>query len=102
MLGSPAEKTIKTIEFLNANNAILSKENAQLVAIMRARQQTKKSDKSMGKARLLSKEDADKIRAEIAAKDAADLAHKIAMGQKKKEQALKKAREEAEKAERAT
>ena len=56
----------------------------------------------MGKARLLSKEEADKMRAKIEAKEATELAHKIAMGRKKKEQALKKARKEAEKAERAT
>ena len=56
----------------------------------------------MGKARLLSKKKADKMRAKIEAKKATELAHKIAMGRKKKEQALKKARKEAEKAERAT
>jgi hypothetical protein len=38
---------------------------------------------------------------EIEAKEAADIAHKVAMGQKKKEQMLKKAQEEADRAERA-
>ena len=56
----------------------------------------------MGKARLLSKEEADKMRAKIEAKKATELAYKIAMGRKKKEQALKKTRKETEKAERAT
>lgn len=99
MLGSPSEKTVKTIEFLNANVAILSKDNAQLVASMRARQ-TRRSNKSMGKARVLSKEEADRMRAEAEAKEAAELAHKASMKEKKKEQALKKACEEAEKEER--
>jgi hypothetical protein len=94
MVGSPAEHAIKTIEYLNANNVILSKTNAQLVAITRARQQGKKGKKVISKARLLSKNNADKLRAEIEAKETADIAHKVAMGQKKKEQALKKTQEE--------
>ena len=55
----------------------------------------------MGKARLLSNLTPTRC-AKIERKKAAELAHKIAVGQKKKEPALKKAREEAEKAERAT
>jgi hypothetical protein len=102
MLGSPAEQAIKTIEYLNASNAILSKSNAQLVALTRARQQAKKGKKAISKARLLSKHDADQLRADIEAKKAADVAYKAATKLKKKEQALKKTQEEAEKAERAT
>ncbi len=102
MTGSPAEHTMRTIEYLNASNAILSKTNAQLVATARVRQQGKKSKKkTLGKARLLSKEAAAAKRAEIEAKEAAEIAHKAAIGQKKKAQMLKKAQEEAEKAERA-
>ncbi len=102
MAESPAERTIKIIKFLNANNAILSKINAQLVVAARTRQQTKKgSNKTFGKARVLDKDTADAKRAEIEAKKAIDIAHKAAMGQKKKEQMLKKAKEEADKAERA-
>ncbi|ERF70136.1 hypothetical protein EPUS_00323 [Endocarpon pusillum Z07020] len=101
MIGSPAERTIRTIEYLNANNAILSKTNAQLVATARTRQQVKKGKQTLGKARLLDKEAADAKRAEIEAKEAADIAHRVAMDQKKKEQMLKKAQQEAEKAEKA-
>jgi hypothetical protein len=68
MLGSPAEHTIKTIEYLNASNAILSKTNAQLMAITQAHQQAERGKKVISKARLLSKDDADKLRAEIEAK----------------------------------
>jgi hypothetical protein len=50
---------------------------------------------------LLSRDDADKLRAEQEAIDAADIAHKIATGQKRKEQNLRRAQEEADKAERA-
>jgi hypothetical protein len=85
MLGSPAALCVKTLEYLNASNAILSKENAQLVATARSRQQAKKGKQHLGKAR---------------EKEAA-IAKRIAMGQKKKEQALKKTQKEAEKAERA-
>jgi hypothetical protein len=80
---------------------VLSKTNAQLMAITRARQQAKKGKRIISKARLLSKDNADKLRAEIGAKNAADIAHKIAVSRKKKEQAFKKAQEEVEKAERA-
>jgi hypothetical protein len=85
MLRSPAALCIKTLEYLNAINAILSKENAQLVATARARQQAKKSKQTLGKARVLSKEDAEKLRAEAEAEKAAEIAKKIAIGQKKKE-----------------
>jgi hypothetical protein len=102
MLGSPAEQAIKTIEYLNASNAILSKLNAQLVALTRARQQTRKGKKTISKARLLSKHDADQLRADIEAKKAADIAYKAAVKHKKKEQALRKTQKKTEKAERAT
>ena len=69
------------------------------MAIARSRQQSKKSKQAIGKARVFSKEDADKLRAEAEADKAAEIAHKIAVEQKKKEQALKKAQEEAEKVE---
>jgi hypothetical protein len=101
MLGSPADHAIKTIEYLNASNAILSKTNAQLVAIARAREQAKKGKQVISKARLLSKNDADRLRADIEAKEAADIAYKAAIEEKKKEQARKKAQEEAEKLEKA-
>ena len=101
MAGSPAAHCIKTIEYLNANNAILNKTNTQLVIAARSRKQVRKTKKALGKARVLSKEEANKLQAEAEAKEAADIAHKAAMGQKKKEQALKKAQEEADKAERA-
>jgi hypothetical protein len=100
MLRSPAEQAIKTIEYLNANNAILSQTNAQLVATARSRQQARKTKKAISRARLLSKDDADKLRAELEAKEAADIAYKMNMRQKK-EQALKKAQEEEKKEERA-
>jgi hypothetical protein len=102
MLGSPAEQAVKTIEYLNASNAILSKSNAQLVALTRARQQARKGRKAISKARLLSKHDADQLRADIEAKEAADIAYKAAVEHKKQEQALKKTQEEIEKVERAT
>jgi hypothetical protein len=37
MLRSPAALCVKTLKYLNAINAILSKKNAQLVAIARSR-----------------------------------------------------------------
>jgi hypothetical protein len=101
MLGSPAEYAIRTIEYLNANNAILSTTNAQLVATARARQEAKKGKQVISKARVLSKEDADRLRAEKEATGAAEAAHKAHMQQKKGQIALKRAEEEAEKVERA-
>jgi hypothetical protein len=76
MLGSPAALCVKTLEYLNATNAILSKENAQLVATARARQQAKKGKQTLGKARVLSKEDAEKLRADAEAEKAAEIAKK--------------------------
>ena len=78
----------------------MNKTNAQLVVTARTRQ-SKKDKRTLDKARLLSKEAADVKRTEAEAKEAADIAHKVAIGQKKKEQMLKKAKEEADKAERA-
>ncbi len=102
MSGSPAQHYIKTIEYLNANNAILNTTNAQLVAATRSRKQNRKAKKTLSKARVLGKEDAEQLQAEAMAKEAADIAHRVAIGQKKKEQALKKAQEKADKAERAS
>jgi predicted component of type VI protein secretion system len=100
MLESPAKHCIRTIEYLNANNAILSTTNSQLVLASRSRKQIRNAKKTLSKARVLSKDDADKLQKEAEAKEAADIAHRAAIGQKKKEQTLKKANEEAEKAER--
>ena len=58
MLGSPRDYYVKTLKYLNAQNAILSKENAQLVTTARSRQQSKRSKQGIGKARILSKEEA--------------------------------------------
>jgi hypothetical protein len=101
MLGSPTEHALRTIEYLNANNAILSTTNAQLVAIARARREGKKNKQVISKARVLSKEDADKLRAEKEATEAAEIAHKAYIQRKKEQAALKKTYKEAEKRERA-
>jgi hypothetical protein len=74
MLGSPAEHYIKTIEYLNTNNAILSTTNTQLVAATRSRKQARKAKRTLSKARVLSREDTVALQAEAEAKDAADLA----------------------------
>jgi ABC-type transport system involved in Fe-S cluster assembly fused permease/ATPase subunit len=79
MLESPVTHAIQTIEFLNANNAILAKSNAQLVATARACQDIRKGKKTISKARLLSKDDADELRATKEAKEAADEAHRLAI-----------------------
>ena len=101
MLGSPAEHAICTIEYLNANNAILSTTNAQLVATARARQGAKKGKHVISKARVLSKDDADRLRAEKVATDAAEAAQKANIQRKKEQIALKKAEEAEERVERA-
>jgi hypothetical protein len=102
MLGSPAEYAIRTIEYLNANNAILSTTNAQLVAnTAHARQGAKKGKQVISKARLLSKEDADRLRAEKQTTDAAEAAYQANIQQKKEQMALKRAADEADKIERA-
>jgi hypothetical protein len=101
MLGSPAEHAIRTIEYLNAKNAILSTTNAQLVATARARQGAKKGKHVISKACVLSKEDADRLRAEKETMDATEEAHRANIQQKKEQAALKKAAEEAEKVQRA-
>jgi hypothetical protein len=84
MLGSPGDLCVRTLEYLNATNAILSKENAQLVASARSRQQTKKGKQAIGKARLLSKEDADRMRTEAEAEEQTEIAKKVAISRKKK------------------
>jgi hypothetical protein len=101
MLRSPVEYAIRTIEYLNANNAILSTTNAQLVATARARQGAKKGKQVISKARLLSKEDADRLRAEKQTTVAAEAAYQANIQQKKEQMALKRAAEEADKVERA-
>jgi hypothetical protein len=83
---------IKTIKYLNANNAILSTTNAQLVATARARLETKKGKQVISKARVLSKEDADKLWAEKEAMGAVKAAHKADIQQKKEQMALKRQR----------
>jgi hypothetical protein len=72
-----------------------------LVATARAHKNAKKSKRIVTKARVLSRADADQLRINAKAKEAADRAHKAAIGQKRKEQASKKAQDEAEKIERA-
>jgi hypothetical protein len=42
MLRSPVKHVINTVKHLNANNTILSKINADLVAVSRAYKETKK------------------------------------------------------------
>jgi hypothetical protein len=101
MLESPAEYAIRTIEYLNANNAILSTTNAQLVATAHARKGAKKGKQVISKARLLSEEDADRLRAEKQTTDAAEAAYQANIQQKKEQMALKRAAEEADKVERA-
>jgi hypothetical protein len=61
MLESPTEHCIKTIEYLNANNAILSTTNSQLIIVSRSRKQARNAKKNLTKARVLSKDDADKL-----------------------------------------
>jgi hypothetical protein len=99
--GGLIEHAIRTIEYLNANNAILSTTNAQLVAAARARREGKKNKQVISKVRVLSKEDADKLRAEKEVTEAAEIAHKASVQQKKEQAAVKKAQEEAERRERA-
>jgi hypothetical protein len=82
MFRSPIEQAIKTIKFLNTNNAILAKTNSQLVATARAYKDAKKGRRITNKARVLSKADADQLRSEAEAKEAADIAHKAAMKEK--------------------
>jgi hypothetical protein len=79
MLSSPTDHIIKTIEFLNTNNAILSKTNAQLVVTSRAWNQTQKDKRVISKARYLDKNDAYKLYIEIMVKEAAEIAHKNAI-----------------------
>jgi hypothetical protein len=61
-----------------------------------AGQQAKKGEKAIRKACVLSKQDADQLRADIETKKATCLAHKAVTKHKKKEQALKKTQEAAE------
>lgn len=89
-----AELCVRTLEYLNTTNAILSKENAQLVASARSRYQTKKVKQAISKARVLSKEDADRMRTEAGAEP--EIGKKVAISRKKKDQELKKVREQTE------
>jgi hypothetical protein len=76
MLRSPAEHAIYIIEYLNANNAILSTTNTQLVATAHACKGAKKGKHVISKAHVLSKDDADRLQAEKVATDAAEAAQK--------------------------
>jgi hypothetical protein len=62
------DRLSKPIEYLNASNAILSKLNAQLVALTCAGQQAKKGEKAIRTARVVSKQDTDQLRADIETK----------------------------------
>jgi cytochrome c553 len=79
MLGSPAALCIKILKYLNAINAILSKENAQLVATVYSYQQAKTGKQNLGKARVLTKEDAEKLHTKAEAEKETAIAKKIAM-----------------------
>jgi hypothetical protein len=72
------------------------------VATARARREAKKGKQVISKARVLSKEDADRLRAEKEAVGAVEAAHQANIEQKKEQMALKRAEEAAEKVERAT
>jgi hypothetical protein len=76
MLESLAKHVIRTIEYLNANNAILSTTNAKLVAITRAHQEAKKSKHVISKTRVLSKKNADRLWAEKVVIDVVKAAQK--------------------------
>jgi hypothetical protein len=82
------------IEYLNANNAILSIINAQLVTTARARQGAKKGKHVISKARVLSKDNVDRLQAEKVAIDAIEAAQKANIQRKKEQIALKKAEAE--------
>ena len=97
---SPQKRVLEVIEVLNANNAILSKVNADLVAATRTNKRQANGKRIITKARFLSQIDADKLRAEEKLKEEAAQAAKRAQGTKKKGQALKKAEMEAGKADR--
>jgi hypothetical protein len=88
------------IEYLNANNAILSKLTSDMVAAARAHKESKKGKRVVNQARFLSKADADRLREGLEAKERPDIAHKRAVEEKRHQQTLKKARMEAEEAER--
>jgi hypothetical protein len=64
MLRSPVKHIINIIKHLNANNAILSKINADLVAVLRVYKETKKGKQIINKARFLSKANVNRLRAE--------------------------------------
>jgi hypothetical protein len=75
MLGSSAKQAIEMIEFLNANNVILSKLTTDMVVAARTHKESKKGKIVVNQARFLSKADADRLREEQEDKDRADLAH---------------------------
>jgi hypothetical protein len=83
MLRSPVKHVINIIKYLNTNNAILSKINADLVAILHAYKKTKKDKQIINKARFLSKADINRLRAEQEAKNTANIAYKQAAKLKK-------------------
>ena len=86
----PVQHYMRTIEYLNTNNVILYTTNARLVAVAHSRKENRKTKKALDKARVLDKEDVDKLQANAEAKEAAEKAQKIAIRQKMKKQALKK------------
>ena len=90
MSESPIQHCMRTIKYLNVNNVILHTTNARLVTIAHSRKESRKTKKALNKVRTLDKEDADKLQANAEAKKTAEKVQKIAIGQKKKEQALKK------------
>ena len=65
------------------------------------RKENRKTKKVINKVRILDKEDADKLQADTEVKETAEKAQKITIGQKKKEQVLKKTQEKAARTERA-
>ena len=100
-LGSPQKHVLDVIEYLNANNAILSKMNSELVALTRASKKPHNGKQVINKARFLNKEDADRLRKEEELKEQAAEAARSAQEAKKKEMTQKRAQVEAEKADRA-
>lgn len=101
LLGSPQKCVLNVIEYLNANNAILSKMNSELVSLTRAGKKARKGKQVIPKARFLSKEEADRLRKEEELKEEAAEAVKRAQQAKRREMTQKKALMEAEKADRA-
>ena len=60
------------------------------MTVARSRKENRKTKKALDKVRTLDKEDADKLQVDTEVKKTTEKAQKIAIEQKKKEQALKK------------